>query len=101
MLLEILTSTAFFWAISALWLILLFLCVEKDHGLTALLCTITYVIMLQFVFDVNLLQFLYYHPVKLGILAIVYFLIGAGWSFFRFYILVKKQVNEYLEARTT
>ena len=89
-----------FWAALAVWLVAVWALTEKEHGFLGLLSTVAYCLVLQFVFKVDVAGWLLAHPVPIIIFACIYFFVGAGWSFWRWYLFVKDQLEPYVQMKT-
>jgi hypothetical protein len=88
-----------FWAVLLAWIIALFISVENEYGIFAFLSTITYGVLLYFVFNVNVPYYLYHHPILILLGIALYFPIGAAWSFFRWYMFVYSKLELYTDMR--
>ncbi len=89
-----------FWLVMAAWIAILWFLVEWEHGFLGFLSTVGYLCILQFGFRLDVASTVLHHPIMIGVLGIVYFIAGTGWSFFRWYILVKEKLEPYINMRT-
>lgn len=89
-----------FWIALAVWLVILWALVEHDHGFIGLCSIVAYGCLLQFGFKVDVLGSILAHPIPLIIFAVLYFFLGAGWAFWRWFLFAKDQLEPYLHERT-
>jgi hypothetical protein len=96
----ILGSSLFFWGIFLLWIVILWATVEWERGLLGFLSIVGYLLVLQFVFGVDVLQWVFTHPFYLLGMIALYFPMGAAWSACRWYWYATDQLSPYIDART-
>jgi len=84
-----------FWLALVVWFIVLWALVENDHGFFGLISIIAYGCLLQFGFNVDVLHWVLGHWMPLLVFLGFYFVIGAGWTFFRWYLFNKDQREPY------
>jgi len=89
-----------FWIALAAWLVILWALVENDHGFFGLISIVAYGLLLQFGFKVDVGSFALGHPIPLIVFAVFYFFLGSGWSFWRWYLFVKDQLDPYVQMKT-
>lgn len=89
-----------FWIALAVWLVILWALVENDHGFLGLVSVVAYGLLLQFGFKVDVGTTLLSHPIPLIVFAVLYFFIGAGWAFWRWFLYAKDQLEPYVQERT-
>lgn len=89
-----------FWIALAAWLVILWVLVENDHGFAGLISIVAYGLLLQFGFKVDVGSFVLGHPIPLIVFAVFYFFLGSGWSFWRWYLFVKDQLEPYIQMKT-
>lgn len=88
-----------FWGIMVLWLLLLWWSTETDHGLLGFLSIVAYGCVLQWAFKVDVIGWILSHPSVTIAFLVFYLFVGAGWSFWRWYLFVKDQFEPYTKAR--
>ena len=89
-----------FWALLLVWLVALFVSVEYEYGIFAFLSTLVYGVLLYFAFHVDLPQLVLNHPILILVGIVLYFPIGAAWSFFRWYMFVHSKLELYTDMKT-
>lgn len=89
-----------FWLAMLAWVVILWALVENEHGFFGLLSTVVYGCVLQFVFKVDVVNVVLSHPVPFVVFAAIYFFVGAGWSFWRWYLFVKDKLEVYTNMKT-
>lgn len=89
-----------FWIALAFWFVILWALVENDHGFFGLLSVVAYGCLLQFGFKVDVGSWVLGHPIPLIAFAVLYFFLGSGWSFWRWYLFVKDQLEPYMQMKT-
>lgn len=92
-------GTFWFWALCAAELVLLFIFVENEKGWSATVSLLTFGALLQWCGQIDILGYAWAHPIHiLGALA-SYFLIGFGWSTFKWFDFVVGRKHEYEEMK--
>ena len=84
-------------AFTAVVYVLMTVAVENEYGFAATICLIGYLAVLQLFFGVDVLGFVKTFPIHLACAAIVYVLCGLGWSIFKWYWYVTKEVDKLKE----
>lgn len=89
-----------FWLAMLVWVVILWALVENKHGFFGLLSIVAYGCILQFVFKVDVVNVVFLHPLPFVAFAAIYFFVGAGWSFWRWYLFVKDKLEVYTNMKT-
>lgn len=92
-------GSLWFFAVSGLWFIILIALVENEKTVTSAITTILYFLFLQFFVQVNVVKFVFEHPLKSLIIVSSYFALGFIWSFVKWAIFVNKKAIEYKKKR--
>lgn len=80
---------ALFWITTAVWLIALFIAIDKENGWWATVSLVVYFLVLAIFGSFDLTGFLFANPLMIGIILLGYFAIGLIWSFMRWGIHVR------------
>lgn len=80
-------------------IVLLFVLTEKEHGFAATASLVGFVAALQFYFGVDVWAFVQANVTALSASVIAYFMIGVGWSIFKWYWWVGKEADSLKEKK--
>jgi hypothetical protein len=88
-----------FWIIMAVWIVILWLLVENEHGALGLVAAAGYLCILKFGFgiSVELFALANFQYILLG--AVGYFIIGGIWSCIRWHLYATDELEPYLKMR--
>jgi hypothetical protein len=93
------TFEFFFWPIFAAWLVILFLSVRFETNVLGVVSSFIYLCILQYLYKIDIVGIVLHHPIHLLGILLLYFVIGGGWSLFRWYLFVRDKVRQYLDMR--
>lgn len=93
------TFELLFWPFFAAWLVILFLSVRSETNVMAVISSVVYLCILQFLYHVNIITLVEHHPFQLIGVLLLYFVIGGVWSVFRWFLFVRDKVRQYLDMR--
>ena len=93
-------GTFWFWILVALEIALLFMFVEYENGYGASFSILAFAAALQFLGKVDIIGFMYTNPMKVGLLALSYFAVGAIWGVVKWWIFCCDRLREYEEFKT-
>lgn len=89
-----------FWFVSLVWLFLVWLFSENEHGFLGFVSTILYLVGLQLLFKVGVYDWAVANHGLIIALAMFYLFIGAAWCFWRWYLFAKDQYEPYKNMKT-
>lgn len=90
-------GTAWFWALVALELVLLFVFTEYENGIGAFVSLLAFGAALQFLGDVDIIGYFRNNPYQLGAFLVAYTLLGIGWLTFKWTLFSKQKLAEHDE----
>jgi hypothetical protein len=93
------TFELLFWPFFVAWLVVLFLSVRSEVNVLAVISSIAYLCLLQFLYHVDIIKVIEHHPFQLVGLLLLYFVLGGAWSVFRWFLFVRDKVRQYLDMR--
>lgn len=94
------TFELLFWPFFVAWLVVLFLSVRSEINVLAVISSIAYLCLLQFLYHVDIIKVIEHHPIQLIGLLLFYFVVGGAWAVFRWYLFVRDRVRLYLDMRS-
>jgi hypothetical protein len=94
-------GSLWFFILTAFWVVILFIWVEKEFIVRSGIIIILYILFLNLTVKNNIFGSIASHPVRTLIIVIGYFLIGFIWSFVKWWLLVNKKAIAYKEKRYT
>jgi hypothetical protein len=89
-----------FWIAMLVWFVILWALVEHDYGFLGLVSIVVYGCLLQFGFKADVLGWMTSHWIMLAIFGGLYFFIGGGWAFWRWFLFAKDQLEPYTQMKT-
>jgi len=99
MLTFIVINSAWWWLLTFAFLMFVIWGGVKEDGWMLGIDILAYLFLLHFIVNVSVFQAVYHNPAKSLLFFIGYFVIGTGWSFFKWYLRVRKYVNHVLEHK--
>lgn len=93
-------GTFWFWMLLAAEIALLFMFVEYENGFGATVSVLVFGAALQLMGGVDILGFLYAHPIKVVALVAAYFALGAIWGVVKWWIFCSDKLREYEEFKS-
>jgi len=84
-----------FWVFSVVVFIAITALVESDEGFYATLVAVCTILSLQFLSHVPILTTVKTNPGHVALYVLGYFVVGAAWSVFKWYIFLHKATNKY------
>lgn len=92
-------GSVWYFLFSGLWIILLFYWVEKEHIFLSGLNIVIYALFLNFIVKKDVFGNIIGHPTETFVILAGYFVLGFGWSFVKWWLLVNKAALKYKEER--
>ena len=92
-------GTFWFWALVAVEIILLFLFVEWENGVSATISLVVFGCLLQFFGNVDIIGFVVANPLQLLAVVGAYFLLGSVWGIVKWYIFCRDRLEEYHDLK--
>jgi hypothetical protein len=97
---EVLMMDRLFCGVLLLYIVVLFALVENEQGFFSTVLTIAFLFFIQLVLKQDVIGQVMGHPfLALGAVG-VYFLIGSAWSVFKWYLYVKRRVENYFDMKS-
>jgi hypothetical protein len=87
-----------FWTLIVAELVLLFVFTEYENGVCATISLVCFLAILQFMAKVNVIGFIWEHPLQLLMVAAVYLIAGACWGIFKWRRLVILRLRDHDDA---
>jgi hypothetical protein len=94
-------GSLWFFILTAFWVVILFIWVEKEYIIWSGIITILYILFLNLTVNNSILDTIVSHPVRALIIIIEYFLLGFIWFFVKWWLFVTKKAIAYKEKRYT
>jgi hypothetical protein len=93
-------GTLWYFILTAVWLIALLWCVEKENSIGSGIWVLVYLCFLQFLAKVSFVDQVFHRPGTSLLWILGYFVIGFVWSFVKWWIYVHKKAEKLAEMRT-
>ena len=95
-----LAGTFWFWALIALEIVLLFVFVEWENGVSATISLVVFGALLQFFGNVDIIGYVMGNPFQLIVIVAAYFVFGAVWGICKWWIFCRDRLEEYKELKS-
>jgi len=94
-------GSLWFFILTAFWVVVLFIWVEKEYILGSGINILLYLLFLNFIVKKNVFESIVSHPVRTLLFILGYIAIGFVWSIIKWWLLVNKKAIAYKEQRYT